>query len=189
MMKQANTFRLVLILVALVGLAAWPSRAQVPPIGPELSQEPIHIEADRMESDQKTEAVLFVGNVEARQGNLLIQADRMTVYYQKASAGGSNQKTAAEAGRAIDKLLANGSVKIVRGNWVATGDQLEFLSGDRKIILTGNTKVWQDNNLVTGDRIVLYLDEGKSVVEQNASGEGGRVKAFFYPETKTGKKP
>jgi lipopolysaccharide export system protein LptA len=180
----------ILAILALVVFSALTVRAQVPPpTGPELSKEPIHIEADRMESDQKTEAVVFVGNVEARQGDLLIQAARMTVYYQKPATGAGGQAASGEAARAIDKLLATGGVKIVRENWVATGNQLEYLSGDRKIILTGDTKVWQNNNLVTGDRIVLYLDQGKSVVEKNNAGQGERVKAFFYPDTATGKKP
>lgn len=155
----------------------------------DFSREPVHIEADRMESDQKTESVLFVGNVEAHQADLSIKADRMTVFYQRAAAAASAANKAQEATRAIDRLTANGSVEIVKQQWTAVGDQLEYFSRDRKIILTGNTKVWQDNNLVTGDRIVLYLDEGKSVVERKSSGEGERVKAFFYPETKTEKKP
>jgi len=156
----------------------------------DFSREPVHIEADRMESDQKTESVLFVGNVEAHQADLGIKADRMTVYYQRAAAPKADSKnTAAEATRAIDRLVANGKVEIVKLQWTATGDQLEYISRDRKIILTGNTKVWQDNNLVTGDRIVLYLDEGKSIVERKSSGEGERVKAFFYPDAKTEKKP
>lgn len=185
MLKLITTrFLQVTALLALALLMAWPGRAQVvPSSAPAVDKEPIHIEADRMESDQKTEAVIFVGNVEARQGNLLIQAARMTVYYQKPGASKTGRTAGAEAARAIDKLLATGGVKIVRENWVATGDQLEYLSGDRKIILTGNTKVWQNNNLVTGDRIVLYLDQGKSVVEKNDDGQGGRVKAFFYPES------
>lgn len=152
------------------------------------NQLPVHIEADRMESDQKTESVLFVGNVEAKQGDLAIKAERMTVFYQQNQPVAA-KTTAAEAGRAIDRLTASGEVEIVKQNWTATGDQLEYLSRDRKIILTGNTKVWQDNNLVTGDRIVLYLDEGKSVVERKSNGEGERVKAFFYPDAKTVKKP
>lgn len=155
----------------------------------DLSKEPVHIEADRMESDQKTESVVFVGNVEAHQADLAIKADRMTVFYQRAPADPSPKNTAAEAARAIDRLTASGAIEIVKLQWTATGDQLEYISRDRKIILTGNTKVWQDNNLVTGDRIVLYLDEGKSVVERKSSGEGERVKAFFYPDAKTEKKP
>ena len=156
----------------------------------DISKEPVHIEADRMESDQKNESVLFVGNVEAHQADLAIKADRMTVFYQRTPSDKSATKTsAAEASRSIDRLTASGKVEIVKLQWTATGDDLEYLSRDRKIILTGNTKVWQDNNLVTGDRIVLYLDEGKSIVERKSSGEGERVKAFFYPDAKTAKKP
>lgn len=191
MIEQSGGYRLLPLLsaLALAWLSAAPVWAQVPPLGPELSREPIHIEADRMESDQKSEVVLFFGNVEARQGDLLIQAERMTVYYQKPAAAGTAAPPGEETSRAIEKLLASGTIKIVKQNWVATGDQLEFISGERKIVLTGNTRVWQDNNLVTGDRIVLFLDEGKSVVEKNGTGDGGRVKAFFYPEGGTGQKP
>ena len=170
------------LLLPAAGLAAEAAKV-------DLSREPVHIEADRMESDQKTESVLFVGNVEARQADLTIKADRMTVFYQRAAADVTASNKAAEATRAIDRLTASGGIEIVKLQWTATGDQLEYISRDRKIILTGNTKVWQDNNLVTGDRIVLYLDEGKSVVERKGSGEGERVKAFFYPDAKNDKKP
>ncbi len=155
----------------------------------DLSKEPIHIESDRMESDQKSESVLFVGNVEAHQADLVIKADRMTVFYQKAQPDAAAKTNAAEVTKDIDRLTASGAIEIVKLQWTATGDNLEYFSRERKIILTGNTKVWQDNNLVTGERIVLYIDEGKSVVERKSSGEGERVKAFFYPDSKTEKKP
>jgi lipopolysaccharide export system protein LptA len=140
---------------------------------------PIHVEADRMESDQLNAAVLFVGNVEARQGDMLITAERMTVHYGKndAAADGPDREN-----KSIESLVAEGKVKITRQDWVASGDWLEFKSDERKVVLTGNTRVWQDNNLVTGDRVVLYLDEGKSVVEKGDRQDGERVKAFFYPE-------
>jgi lipopolysaccharide export system protein LptA len=140
---------------------------------------PIHVEADRMESDQLNGAVLFVGNVEARQGDMLISAERMTVRYGKNDAipDGTDQKN-----KSIESLVAEGKVKITRQDWVASGDWLEFKSVERKVVLTGNTKVWQDNNLVIGDRVVLYLDEGRSVVEKSDRQDGERVKAFFYPE-------
>jgi lipopolysaccharide export system protein LptA len=35
---------------------------------------------------------------------------------------------------------------------------------------------------VTGNRIVLYLDEGKTIVERSDP-EGERVRAFIYPES------
>lgn len=143
---------------------------------------PIHIEADRMESDQQREAVSFVGNVEASQGDLLIRADEMTVYYRKST---DPDKSGVDKG--IDNLQAIGNVKIIKNDWVATGDLAEYKSVERKVVLTGNTKVFQDNNMVSGDRVVLYLDEGRSVVEKQGEDESGRVKAFFYPEQENDK--
>lgn len=137
---------------------------------------PIHIEADRMESVQKENAVLFTGKVEAKQGELVINSDKMTVYYlnseEKKKPGAQSQK--------IKKLFATGNVEIQNEGWVATGNNIEFFEKERKALLTGNAKVWQDNNMVTGERVWLYLDEGKSIVERSTK-KGERVKAFFYP--------
>lgn len=74
-------------------------------------------------------------------------------------------------------------MEITKQGWVATGNQAEYFSEERKVVLTGNTKVWQNNNLVTGDTFVMYLDEGKSIVEKGQK-KGERVKAFFYPNKK-----
>ena len=81
----------------------------------------------------------------------------------------------------IERLVAKGHVEITKEGWVATGNQAEYFSKERKVVLTGDTKVWQNNNLVTGDTFTMYLDEGKSIVERNSK-KGERVKAFFYPD-------
>jgi len=142
-------------------------------------QAPISIEADQMESIRKDDAVVFTGNVEARQGEMAIHADEMTVFYQKTSAGNAAGVTDKES---IRRFVARGHVKIIRQDWVATGDGVEYMADERKVLLTGNTKVEQEGNVVSGDRVVLYLDEGRSVVEGNE--EGGRVKGVFYPPSK-----
>ncbi|MBU0482070.1 MAG: lipopolysaccharide transport periplasmic protein LptA [Proteobacteria bacterium] len=150
------------------------------------SSGPIHIEADRMESEQNKSTVRFFGNVEARQVDLVIRSDEMTVQYKKDEAG-DEAPVAAAATKSIEKLLATGHVEIIREGWAATGDKVDYFSSERKVVLTGNTRVWQDNNMVTGERITLYLDEGKSIVENKGDTEGGRVKAFFYPDSGPGK--
>lgn len=141
--------------------------------------EPVHIEANRMEADQKKNSVHFTGKVEARQGSLVIHADEMTVYY---GAGGA--KSGAATSQTVSRMVARGNVMVNREGWLASGDTLEFSEAENKVELSGNTRVWQDNNLVTGETIVLYLDEGKSVIGGAKKQE--RVKAFFYPEQKGG---
>lgn len=144
-------------------------------------RSPINIEADRMESSQEKNVVNFSGNVEARQNDLTIMADRMTVHY----AAGAPAK---ESGiRAVQSIKAEGNVRMKRVNWTASSDRMEYYEKDHKVVLLGNSKVWQNNNMVTGDRVEVFLDEGRSVVERGKE-KSERVKAFFYPQS-TGTEP
>lgn len=169
--------RLVLLcplLAATPGLAA-PASTSAP--APATSKPPIHIEADRMVSMKNDNAVLFTGNVDARQGQLVIHAAEMTVYYLS-----NEEKAKAPQGeeRSLKKLFASGNVEIQNDGMTGTGDKMEYYEAERKMILIGNSKVWQDNNLVTGHTVVVYLDQGKSIVERGEK-KGERVKAYFYP--------
>jgi lipopolysaccharide export system protein LptA len=144
---------------------------------------PIEIEADRMETSQEDSAVYFSGNVQASQGNLIIHADEMTVLYSKTGPGqGGTGEPGKELTQNIEQIKATGNVKIVQKEWVATGETMDFNAEQRIIILAGNATAWQNKNMVSGEKIILYLDEGKSVVEKSTTG-GERVKAFIYPSS------
>lgn len=163
------TFLLAGALLLATGLAGAAEKAD--------PNTPIQIEADRMESLDNQNAVIFTGKVKAKQGDLIVNSDKMTVYYLSDE---EKKKLAADEPRKIKKLFASGNVEIQSKDWVATGDDMEYFELERKVVLTGNTKVWQGNNMVTGDSVTLYLDEGKSIVERSGK-EGERVKATFYP--------
>ena len=150
-----------------------------------ITSAPIQIEADRMESSQDKNIVLFSGHVTANQDNLVINADTMTVHYTESKNMPEAQGSAPGEGspQQIARITAKDHVKIVQGDWVATGNTLDYNADKRIAILAGNAKAWQDQNMVTGEKITLYLNEGKSVVEGSAA-EGERVKAFIYPGSK-----
>jgi lipopolysaccharide export system protein LptA len=150
---------------------------------------PILIEADRMESSQGKNIIIFSGNVQANQDDLIINADTMTVRYtgNATQPDSINDVPADGLSRQIDTINAKGNVKIVQGDWIATGDSMDFNADERIAILSGNAKAWQDQNMVSGEKIILYLDEGKSVVERNMK-EGERVKAFIYPTSQEDKR-
>jgi len=173
-MKRAGLFLPMLFFLLLPPCLAMAAPEPAPQTS---GKQPIHIEADRMVSMKNDNAVLFSGNVDARQGELVIRSAEMTVYYLSDE---EKAKLPPSEGRNMKKLLAKGNVKIQNEGWTATSDNMEYFEAERKVVLTGNTKVWQDNNLVTGDSAVLYLDEGKSIVERSQK-KGERVKAFFYP--------
>ena len=139
---------------------------------------PIHIEANRMTSTERTNSVVFIGDVDAKQGDVRIRSDKMTVYYTEADKDKNAEKKASQQ---VEKLVCIGNVEITRGEWLGTSKKMTYLSKERKVILTDNAKAWQNQNMVSGDKIIYYLDEGRSEVM------GGRP-AATVGDTKTGEK-
>jgi len=138
--------------------------------------EPIHIEADRMISREDKNSVVFLGHVDARQGDLVIRSDEMTVYYE--SQDGAADKVSTSR---VRKLVCKGNVEISRGDWLGTGRRMDYFADERKAVLTGDAKAWKGQNMVTGQTIIYFLDEGRSIVE-NGPRTSGRVRAVIRPD-------
>ena len=150
---------------------------------------PIHIEADRMVSQEQKNSVIFMGNVDARQGDLVIRTDEMTVFYFQESGDDGNKNSSQ-----VKKLVCKGNVEISQGNWLGTGKRMDYYARDRKVILSGDAKGWQGQNMVSGKTITYYLNESRSVVEGSATADGSsggkndtgkkeRVKAVIHPNS------
>ena len=140
---------------------------------------PIRITSQRVDSDQKGRWVNFTGSVEATQDDGKIWADSLKVYYQPA-----DEKS--EAAGKIDKMVAEGNVKIVFDgeSKTATAQKAVYTADDKTLVLSGGEpKVWSGDNFVQGSRITLYQNEGRTVVE---SGENDRVEATFYTQEEGG---
>ena len=138
------------------------------------SSQPIEIEADRMISQEQSNSVVFMGNVDARQGDLTIRCQEMTVFYTR-SKGKGKEKTSQ-----VKKLICKKDVEITKGDWLGTGNRMDYFAKDRKVILAGNAKAWKGPNMVSGRTIIYYLDEGRSIVEQDRKRKG-RVRATIHP--------
>ncbi|MFH1021123.1 MAG: LptA/OstA family protein, partial [Pseudomonadota bacterium] len=102
-------------------LAAGPCLA-APASAPSGGKSPIHIEADRMVSLKNDNAVLFTGNVDARQGQMVIRAAEMTVYYLSNE---EKTKLPQNEERSLKKLFASGNVEIQNEGMTGTGDKME----------------------------------------------------------------
>jgi len=137
------------------------------------SNQPVNISANKLEADDKTGVFVFIGDVQAQQGEVFIYAQKMTVYYSKAASSSNSTK------KQVDKVVAQQDVRIVQLDRVATGQQAVYYNQEGRIVLTGDPRVVQGDNNVAGERIVVYLNDNRSVVE---GGEKQRVKAVFVPE-------
>jgi outer membrane protein assembly factor BamD len=130
--------------------------------------QPIDITSDRVETYSKENLVVFKGNVIARQKDVVIYADRL-------------EAVIIEDGKGIERVVANGNVKIQQGGRTANCQNAVFYNLDQKVVLTGDPKVWEGDNTVSGDEIIFDIKQDRVEVK-GGQGEGG--KARIYPGEK-----
>ncbi len=139
----------------------------------------IHVTSDRLYSDSKTRWAEFVGNVRASQGNTVITADRLKIYYKSALSTAASKGPGEES---IQRLESSGNVVIRFDNRVAKADKAVYITDSRILILTGpNASITSGKNTISGEKITFYRKDGRIRVE---GGKKGRVEAFFYQKEK-----
>lgn len=152
-------------------------------------KEPITINSDALEYDYKGNVVVYRGDVQATQGPVKLRSDVLTVTFEQSGQKPAAEKTAdvmASGGtRRLRQIVATGKVRIDHGTRWATGGRATFDQGARTIVLTEEPVLHDGANEVVGDRVVVYLDEDRSVVE----GGRKRVKAVLYPNKDDGLAP
>jgi lipopolysaccharide export system protein LptA len=85
----------------------------------------------------------------------------------------------------LQEVIAVGNVRIDNGTRWATGGRAVFEQGTRTVVLTETPVLHDGANEVAGDRVIVYLDENRSVVE----GGRKRVKAVLHPAKDEGIAP
>jgi len=131
------------------------------------SKEPIRITADMLEFDYKNHVVVYRGGVEVTQGDLTLQSKTLTVHFDERAADRDKLK----------QIIAEGEVRIVKGTRVATGGRAVFDQAAKTVTLSDDAALHDGENHVAGEQVVVYLDEGRSVVK----GGEQRVHAVLVP--------
>jgi lipopolysaccharide export system protein LptA len=159
------------------------------------SDTPIHVSAEKMVSHNTEKAVVFSGNVQAKQGDLIINSQTMTIYHggKKTETNTKTNSPAANNAEQIKKIIATGNVEIIQEGFVATGDKVEYLAAEEKVLLTGHAKIIQDNNMVTGYQVEMDLAKGTTTVTPEKGADATspstnpetkpKVEMYFYPKT------
>jgi lipopolysaccharide export system protein LptA len=157
----------VFFALMLFGFAA-SSASAAPAVHKGASDLPINIKSNELSADNKGKIATFTGKVVAKQGDVTIYCDRMTVYY------GAVQGD-------VDKIEAEGSVRIVQSNRIGQSSHAVYESREGRITLTGGSpKVTQGTDTVAGKIITYYIDDDRSEVK----GDGDRVEAVIHPKSK-----
>jgi LPS export ABC transporter protein LptC len=97
-----------------------------------------------LDIDYEKNIATFNNNVKVERQDSIIYSDKMDVYF---ISGGKEKKpkeseqTSSLMGSKIDKIIARGNVKIVRGQNVSYSDEAIYTASDKKITLTGRPKL------------------------------------------------
>lgn len=113
---------------------------------------PIDIRSDTLSLDYKHKLVKFQGHVRAEQAGTELSSDNLQVEYAKDF-------------HEIERMIANGNVRISQGRRWATGDHAVLDQRAHTVVLTGSPVVHDGADKIAGRRITVYLNTGKSVVE------------------------
>ncbi len=157
---------ILLITLLLAASTAWGAPAPgAGAVHKDRSSLPITVTADQLKADNKGKQAVFTGRVVARQDDVTIYCDRLEVYY-------------GPSGDQVDKIVANGTVRIVQADRIGTGGHAVYESKPGRITLTGTPRVTQGADSITGTVITYYLDEDRSEVQ---GGANARVEAVIHP--------
>lgn len=155
---------------------------------PNDSKQPINIEADHAQLDDKEGITQYKGNAILTQGTLRIEGDVITFYYDQ------NQqitKAVAQGKLATYKQLRKQGEPPVK----ARALQMEYHAKTQKIYLLGEGHVWQGGDEFSGNRI--EYDIARDIVNANSApitvnGETqkkGRVHIIIQPPGKKATAP
>ena len=137
------------------------------------SDQPITIEADWAEADDKQRVAVYKGAVVITQGSLRISGDTVTIHYDE--------------GRELTKLVAEGEPARFQQRpdpeeetQHAKATLIEYDAAQEQMVLQGNAHYWQGTDCLRGNRIVYHSD--RDVVEAQGDKEGKeRVRITLLP--------
>jgi lipopolysaccharide export system protein LptA len=138
---------------------------------------PIDITSDHIEVQDRADRAIWTGNVRAVQGDMTMEAARMTVAFSHATTPGADPQ--------INRVDASGGVTVVSPSERAKGNFGIYDLNRKLITLIGNVTLVRGTNVVNGARLVIDMNSGRATVDGNAVGggttaaSGGRVTGHF----------
>jgi len=125
------------------------------------SEQPIHIQAEKLVAENQSGILIFTGQVLVRQGNLIISADRIEAYFEPKI-------------REVNRIVARGNVRMSQKDWIGVGEKADYDVGRGVLILTGSPRIWQGEDQVEGERIKLDISRDRFEVESAQARVGSK---------------
>lgn len=141
------------------------------------SQDPIRIDADRLDVFDRENRAVYGGNVVAVQGDTTIRCSELTIFFEREE-GEAGEAAEADQGDSITRIECEGPVTILSLDQVATGDRAVYDRQGGQMVMTGDVALSQGPNVTRGERLIYDIDQGVANV---VAGENQRVRGLFVP--------
>ena len=115
------------------------------------SKSEIEITAATMEWNKEDNIAIAIGEAKAIQGNNILYANKIIVFF--------NKKEDIES---ISKLDASGNVKFIKEDQIATGDNAIYYVENENILMKGNVTLQREDSVMLGDELSIDLKTSSS---------------------------
>ncbi len=123
----------------------------------QLKSDQTRITSNIIDIKKKTQIVEFIDNVVVKNGPDMMTSKKMTIYYlDDKKPVDKNEKNSA-----IDKIVANGEVKVFSADFVATSDSGYYNPNKAIFVMQDNVVVNNGNSIGTGDKFIYDLNTRK----------------------------
>lgn len=138
--------------------------------------EPVQVEADRLDLDQRAGTAVYRGNVEVRQGEMHLRGARVEI--QRNDSGELSRATAFGE-RAYLRHRPDGQKEPIEGE----ARQIIYHVAERRVELIDQAELDQGGDHFSGGRLEYFID--KEVVQARSDVEGSdnqRIRMTLQPE-------
>lgn len=131
----------------------------------------VDITSDKLEVDKESETALFSGNVESLYQDIILNADKLKVFYDSKSKNKDEK---------IKLITAKGDVHVVQNSDIIDADEAIYKIREDLIIFKNNVTLNRDGNILKGDYLTVDVKTKKAEMK---SGKNKRVKAVYFQKT------
>lgn len=102
-----------------------------------------------LEVDYEKNIAIFNNNVKVETSDLIIYSDKMQVYFSSKQAGDKIAGASSVMSSSINRIVAQGNVRIFRGENTSYSQEAVYTALDKRIVLTGRPQIeiYQTENL------------------------------------------
>ncbi len=144
-------------------MIAYPAQAQLSAEGGRTQ-----ISADRLDVAERESTAVYVGAVDAVQGDARLRTDKLTINFS-----GTDDSPNGGGFGSIETMLAEGNVYYVTPDLKARGDKGAYSQDSDVIILTGNVVISRGSDIATGDCLRMKVETGESTLGCKVPGQTG----------------